>query len=192
MPVKKSLATILLSSRALVVESLSLGAVLLAYWGTFVQTLPLVTRQQMESSSSVLPFKVENPSFVFDMRDVTLACQVLRIETGPASKEAPVQFIAPIKNDNGRVLSEAKNFTISYGAPINFDCGAEQVFQMERSGVPYYPPRIEIEILIQFKTLWFQRALASAGPFVATRIVDKYQWTEGTTVTVEPVQPLRK
>jgi hypothetical protein len=53
--------------------------------------------------------------------------------------------------------------------------------------VPYYPPRIEIEIVTQFKTLWFQRTLTSAGPFVAIRTGDKYQWTEGATVPVEPL-----
>jgi hypothetical protein len=58
---------------------------------------------------------------------------------------------------------------------------------MERGGVPYYPPRIEIEIVTQFKTLWFQRTLTSAGPFVAIRTGDKYQWTEGATVPVEPL-----
>jgi hypothetical protein len=143
----------------------------------------------MESSSSVLHFKVENPSFIFDMRDVTLACQVLKIEVTGASEDAPVRFVTPTANANGRVLSEKKHFTISYRAPVNFDCGAEQVFQMEKNGAPYWPPRIEIEIVVQFKTGWFQRALAVAGPFVATRAADKYQWIEGTTMRVEPIQP---
>lgn len=171
-------------SFGLFVGFLGLCATALALWE---KTFPSVTPQTMDSTSSVLHFKVENPSSIFDMRDVTLACQVLRIETGPASPDQPVTFTTPIANDNGRVLSERKHFTIANRNPIDFNCGAEAAFKMEKAGLPYYPPRIEIEILIQFKTLWFQRRLSSAGPFVAIWSGDKYRWTEGTTVTVEPV-----
>jgi len=163
-------------------------ATVLGLWEAMAKAYPLVTPQATDSSSTVLHFKVENPSFIFDMQDVTLACQVLKIETGPASSDAPVRFITPIKNDNGRVLSEKKHFTIQYRKPVDFDCGAESVFQMERAGAPYYPPRIEIEILTQFRTLGVRRSLASAGPFVAERTGDKYQWTEGATVAVEPIR----
>jgi hypothetical protein len=44
-----------------IVGFLSLVAMLLFYWGSYVQTLPLVTPQTTESSSSVLHFKIEDP-----------------------------------------------------------------------------------------------------------------------------------
>jgi hypothetical protein len=147
----------------------------------------VVTPQALESPSSVLHFKIDNPSPLFDMKQVVLGCQVLKIDTGPASKEVPVQFITPTETAHGRVLSEKKFFVIPYRGPVSFDCGAESVFQMERSGVAYFPPRIEMEILIQYQTLGIQRQVAKAGPFVAVRNGGKYQWTEGTPIKAETV-----
>ncbi|UGX92939.1 hypothetical protein G6321_00046175 [Bradyrhizobium barranii subsp. barranii] len=158
----------------------------IAVWGTFAKTSPTVTLQGWQSSSSVLQFKIDNPSFIFDMRDVTLACHLLKADVNGATKDSPVQFTLPTQHGEGRRLSERRNFAIYYGHPISFDCGAESVTRMEQAGQPYYPSRIEVEILIQFKTLWFWRKLATAGPFVAVRVGDKYQWTEGETVKVEP------
>jgi hypothetical protein len=165
-----------------------LVAMLSFYWKSYVQIFTLVTPETMESSSSVLHFKIEDQSFIFDLRDVTLACQVLKIDVDVVSKDAPVRFVTPTAHDNGSALSERQHFIISYGMPIDFECGAESVLQMERGGVPYYPPRIELEILIQFKTLWFQRTLMHAGPFVATRVNDRYQWTQGASIRVQPLR----
>ena len=186
LPARRSLKEILLSTPALCIEILTVGATLYVYWDITDRTLPLVTPQANESSSSVLAFKIENPSTIFDMRDVVLGCQVLKIETGPASEDLPVRFITPNKSANGLVLSETRYFTIVNRNPVSFSCGAETVFQMERAGKPYFPPRIEIEVAIQFKTLWVQRRVSHAGPFVATRVDDKYRWTEGITITAEP------
>jgi hypothetical protein len=115
--VERSPRTDLLSLRGYILGFLGFCATVLALWDAIAKTDPLVTPQAMESSSSVLHFKVENPSFIFDMRDVTLACQVRKIETGPASQDAPVRFITPLRNDNGRVQSEKSILKLRIAAP---------------------------------------------------------------------------
>src|ERR1700722_10623983 len=102
-----------------------LVAMLSFYWKSYVQIFTLVTPETMESSSSVLHFKIEDQSFIFDLRDVTLACQVLKIDVDVVSKDAPVRFVTPTAHDNGSALSERQHFIISYGMPIDFEWGAE-------------------------------------------------------------------
>jgi hypothetical protein len=149
-----------------------------------------VTPQVRETYSSDLHLSVENPSSIFDMRDVTLACRLLRLETGEASKDLPVTIALPTNTGvEGMVLSEKRNFTIEHGKPVTFDCGGDTIASsMERGGRPYSPPRIEVEVIVRLRTLWFRPRAVSAGPFTAIRSGDKYQWTVGETIKAEPVR----
>src|SRR6202035_3000953 len=108
-PATQSLHKRLLSRRAILVEVLSVGAVLLAYWGVYVETQPVI----LHGSSLSSPFLIKNPSSLFEMRDVVLTCQLLGTTWGgvPVPPGAFALQTLHAKSD-GRIISIQRNVRI--------------------------------------------------------------------------------